>query len=434
MGVADPNGPTTTLAPPFPALRRSRLDTLQVNLGYRCNQSCSHCHVNAGPSRTEQMDGATIALVPEVLRARRFATLDITGGAPELHPGFRELVTAIDAELVGRAARRVRRTGALELAAWFTRQADSHLETVREPARELATGVVRERARLEAILAAGVGERLRGNRAAWQQLVADEVIDRWQGTPFAMFLHAIAALGMLWRRMRPAGGLVGRLLAGQPADVAAGKRDWRTVEELGLAVAEVEQSRSVLRGLAARAAISEPLVGRSRIDAAHLPATAGALVDRAGGWLSRGIERLVAERRGRIGGSLVRWTFEVLFSSLLVFVLLRAGWGFFHGNLWEGKPISSLGFLQEAFVWLVLWGLVLRWLLLWMVRAGLDRDILALVRGLPEADIVDPLLADFANAADRVGDYLATGERLAAEADALAAATEPSGLGHLRRG
>lgn len=93
MGVADPNGSTTIiLAPPFPALRRGRLETLQVNLGYRCNQSCSHCHVNAGPSRTEMMDPQTIALVPAVLRARGLTSLDLTGGAPELHPGFRNLV------------------------------------------------------------------------------------------------------------------------------------------------------------------------------------------------------------------------------------------------------------------------------------------------------------------------------------------------------
>jgi radical SAM/Cys-rich protein len=78
----------------FPALRRGRPGTLQVNLGYRCNQSCSHCHVNAGPSRTEMMDAATIALVPAVLRARSLTTLDLTGGAPELHPGFRALVIA----------------------------------------------------------------------------------------------------------------------------------------------------------------------------------------------------------------------------------------------------------------------------------------------------------------------------------------------------
>jgi len=76
----------------FPALRRGPLTTLQVNLGYRCNQACSHCHVNAGPTRTEMMDGATVALIPEVLAARQIGSLDLTGGAPELHPQFRELV------------------------------------------------------------------------------------------------------------------------------------------------------------------------------------------------------------------------------------------------------------------------------------------------------------------------------------------------------
>src|SRR5947209_2000770 len=79
---------------PFPAIRRRRLDTLQVNVGYRCNQSCVHCHVNAGPSRSEEMDGDTIDIVLAFLEQRRVATLDITGGAPELNPHFRRLVTA----------------------------------------------------------------------------------------------------------------------------------------------------------------------------------------------------------------------------------------------------------------------------------------------------------------------------------------------------
>lgn len=78
----------------FPELRRGRLTTLQANLGYRCNQSCLHCHVNAGPTRTEMMDAHTLALIPEVLRARGITTLDLTGGAPELNAGFRELVQA----------------------------------------------------------------------------------------------------------------------------------------------------------------------------------------------------------------------------------------------------------------------------------------------------------------------------------------------------
>ncbi len=76
----------------FPRLKRDQLTTLQVNLGYRCNQTCLHCHVNAGPNRTEMMDSATIALIPSVLTARNIATLDLTGGAPELHDGFRQLV------------------------------------------------------------------------------------------------------------------------------------------------------------------------------------------------------------------------------------------------------------------------------------------------------------------------------------------------------
>ena len=77
----------------FPPIRRRRLETLQVNLGYRCNQSCLHCHVNAGPNRTEMMDAETAALVLQVLRTRGLQTLDLTGGAPELSPHFRDLVT-----------------------------------------------------------------------------------------------------------------------------------------------------------------------------------------------------------------------------------------------------------------------------------------------------------------------------------------------------
>lgn len=78
----------------FPALRRRALQTLQVNLGYVCNQRCQHCHVNASPDRTETMDAETIDTVIEVLRARQIKTLDLTGGAPELNAHFRRLVVA----------------------------------------------------------------------------------------------------------------------------------------------------------------------------------------------------------------------------------------------------------------------------------------------------------------------------------------------------
>ncbi len=77
----------------FPTLARGSLETLQVNLGYRCNQSCLHCHVNAGPSRKEQMSRETIADVLAFLDATTVRNLDLTGGAPELNTHFRALVT-----------------------------------------------------------------------------------------------------------------------------------------------------------------------------------------------------------------------------------------------------------------------------------------------------------------------------------------------------
>ena len=77
---------------PFPALRRRRLTTLQINVGYRCNQSCVHCHVGASPHRTEEMPSEVADAVLAFIERERIATLDITGGAPELNAHFRRMV------------------------------------------------------------------------------------------------------------------------------------------------------------------------------------------------------------------------------------------------------------------------------------------------------------------------------------------------------
>jgi radical SAM/Cys-rich protein len=78
----------------FPGVRRRRLETLQVNLGYRCNQSCMHCHVNAGPGRKEEMAADVADEVLAFLARSPISTLDITGGAPELNANFRRMVAA----------------------------------------------------------------------------------------------------------------------------------------------------------------------------------------------------------------------------------------------------------------------------------------------------------------------------------------------------
>jgi len=89
----------------FPPLRRHATSVLQVNLGYLCNLSCVHCHVNAGPTRTELMDKATIDLILQVIRKRDIKVIDLTGGAPEMNPHFRYLVRechALGVEVIDR--------------------------------------------------------------------------------------------------------------------------------------------------------------------------------------------------------------------------------------------------------------------------------------------------------------------------------------------
>jgi len=76
----------------FPALHRSNLETLQVNLGYLCNQQCLHCHVDAGPRRKEIMDRETIDTVLKFIDKQQIKILDLTGGAPEMNPHFKYLV------------------------------------------------------------------------------------------------------------------------------------------------------------------------------------------------------------------------------------------------------------------------------------------------------------------------------------------------------
>ncbi len=78
----------------FPAIRRGKLETLQVNLGYLCNQQCLHCHVNAGPKRKENMTAETVEQLIDYLKASGVKRLDLTGGAPEMNPNFKHLVTA----------------------------------------------------------------------------------------------------------------------------------------------------------------------------------------------------------------------------------------------------------------------------------------------------------------------------------------------------
>lgn len=76
----------------FPKITRGQLQTLQMNLGYLCNLSCTHCHVNAGPNRTELMSAQTMEVALQFAEKYKLETLDLTGGSPEMNPDFQWLV------------------------------------------------------------------------------------------------------------------------------------------------------------------------------------------------------------------------------------------------------------------------------------------------------------------------------------------------------
>lgn len=76
----------------YAPLRADGLAVLQINVGKRCNQTCAHCHVDAGPDRKEMMSSDVVAACLHFLEQNDIPTLDITGGAPEMHPQFREIV------------------------------------------------------------------------------------------------------------------------------------------------------------------------------------------------------------------------------------------------------------------------------------------------------------------------------------------------------
>ena len=79
----------------FPLINKEYIETLQINIGLKCNQACKHCHVNSSPLRTEKMSYEIISLIPKVIEKYKIKTLDITGGAPEMHPEFRNLITTL---------------------------------------------------------------------------------------------------------------------------------------------------------------------------------------------------------------------------------------------------------------------------------------------------------------------------------------------------
>ena len=99
----------------FPSIYKEPIETLQINIGYRCNQACKHCHVNSSPLRTEKMSKEILSLIPKIIEKYKIKTLDITGGAPELHPEFKNLINSLSTKQVDI----IFKNGPKEYISWF---------------------------------------------------------------------------------------------------------------------------------------------------------------------------------------------------------------------------------------------------------------------------------------------------------------------------
>ncbi len=113
----------TLQAHDLPDLRRERLSDLQINLGYLCNQACEHCHVEAGPKRTELMDWNTMQKILDWAKQAGIKSVDLTGGAPEMNPHFREFILAFQeqgADIISRCNLTIlMEPGYQDLAQWY---------------------------------------------------------------------------------------------------------------------------------------------------------------------------------------------------------------------------------------------------------------------------------------------------------------------------
>ena len=370
-------------------------------------------------------------VVPTIYRVDgREAFRQALRGEP-VDPAFAELQAAIAGELACRGADRLRRNGALELAGWFLDRCNDRLEPIRGPLDELVRGVSRETQRLERLLVDGIARQLRQSRLGWRQLAGRELEQQWQGGAFGWFLQLVRQVaGWLPKGRRQISGLVGRTLVGQLPSLtlaAAGSTaadNEPLGEALGLDDAEVEQSRSVLAGLARRAAIEGPAIHPARLQqASEDPAVAMAL-ERAQRWMTAGIRKAASGCRDRLDATWLRVALEVLFDAVLVAVLLRAAWDFFHGRLWLGE--SRGGLLTEAIVWLVLWGLALRQAAIAWAARGLEHEIKRLAASLREADLVQPLLSDVATSAQLAEGVVQAHQRHQETSRLLAATISPS--------
>ncbi len=300
---------------------------------------------------------------------------------------FGRLVDLLTGELAGTAASRIRRANFLDLIDDTLARCEERLDGSAPAIQRLADAVKEQRTRLGTKLAGRVEGELLAARRGWEMRLVGRVASRWGFSPFSMVLRIFQALGglvssallfrvrstaqlALWGAFEGARSLQ-KLRTRRRADQSAQRAlsDCWTEDEL-------RESALVLDGYTIEAGVD-----RQRKDTAALASEASEAGQRFAEQATAELDALVERVADRHAGWFTRWSYEVLFVAMIVFVLVRPAKNFFFDSWIAPESVQVLGldfYLVSAF-WLLLWSTLLLWRFTGRLRRGLKREIRRLV-------------------------------------------------------
>ncbi len=322
---------------------------------------------------------------------------------------FGRLVDLLTGELAGTASSRIRRANLLDLIDDTLARCQQRLDLWPPSVQRLAEAIQQQRGRLGARLAQRMEGELLAARRGWEMRLVGRVASRWGFSPFSLVLRIFQGLGSL-----VSGALLFRVRS--TAQLALwgameGARNWqryrtqrRAEQSASRALSdlwteeELREAVLVLDGYAIEAGIDRlpkdtPALAANAIQAgqqfaAQATAQLDALVDR------------VADRHA---GWLTRWSYEILFSAMLVLVLVRPAKNFFYDS-WvapQAVPVLGLDFYLVSAFWLLVWAMLLLWRFTGRLRRGLKREIRRLVAQWRDATPATGLFDSLQSQCDR---------------------------------
>lgn len=306
------------------------------------------------------------------------------------------------AELAERARRRIRRTNALDLIGWWLKQVEQESENLRPAVEMLEERIAGEESRLSEKVRSRLIDRLRDDRQWWRTALLRQSASRWGGGPFAALVRMLDRPLAPWRWLLP---IRGRMMvasgAAEQLRPAGFLAESASIAELGISDADIAEARSILRQQADRAGLVPPPVeGRADSETSQpaITALARQLAQRA----TTAVEESIERRAVRYAGPIFHGLLELLFTALLALLVARLGWNFFYEHTWLGKPLLGLDYLVYAAMWLLVWGLVLRWILAARLQRGLSREIGRLVERLNCQQVVGLLFGDLRHEVEQI--------------------------------